>query len=126
MNNLRTTARLAGTALLVWRRADRDEAAGRPLRPWHGAAVMVGVAFVVLTPSYSWYALLLVPLVALGARPAWLWVVAAGFPVYNGAILPTGHQGTRAISYGTAAVLVAASYAWSSRHPPATAEKVHR
>ena len=117
---------LAGTALLVWRRADRDEAAGRPLRPWHGAAVMVGVAFVVLTPSYSWYALLLVPLVALGARPAWLWVVAAGFPVYNGAILPTGHQGTRAISYGTAAVLVAASYAWSSRHPPATAEKAHR
>ena len=109
---------LAVTALLVWRRADRDETAGRPLRPWHGAAVMVGVTFVVLTPSYSWYALLLVPLVALGARPAWLWVVAAGFPVYNGAILPTGHQGTRAISYGVAAVLVAASYAWSSRRRP--------
>lgn len=101
---------LAATALLVWRHADRTEAAGAPPRPWHGAAVMVGVTFVVLTPSYSWYALLLVPLVALGARLAWLWVVAAGYPVYNAAILPTGHEDTRALSYGVAGLLVALAF----------------
>ncbi len=101
---------LAATALLVWRDAERREAAADPPRPWHGAAVMVGVTLVVLTPSYSWYALLLVPLVALGARPAWLWVVAAGYPVYSGGILPTGHQGTRAWSYSIAATLVVVAF----------------
>ena len=106
---------LAATAVLVWRHADRTEAAGRPLQPWHGAAVMVGISFIVLTPSYSWYALVLVPLVALGARPAWLWVVAAGYPVYSGEALPTGLQGTRVVSYGLAALLVAAAYAYGSR-----------
>jgi hypothetical protein len=90
---------LAATAVLVWRHADRTE----------------GVSFVVLTPSYSWYALVLVPLVALGARPAWLWVVAAGYPVYSGEALPTGLQGTRVVSYGLAALLVAAAYAYGSR-----------
>ena len=106
---------LAVTALLVWRQADRLEAAGAPPRPWDGAAVMVGVTLVVLTPSYSWYALLLVPLVALGARPAWLWVVAAGYPVYFSGVLPTGYGGTRVIAYGAAAVLVAAAYAFRAR-----------
>ncbi len=116
---------LAATALLVWRHAGRLEAAGAPLRPWDGAAVMVGVSFVVLTPSYSWYALLLVPLVALGARPAWLWVVAAGYPVYSSAVLPSG---TRAVSYGVAALLVAAAYARAARldHVRASAPPIVR
>lgn len=98
---------LTATALLLWRRAGRDEAAGLPPRPWHQAATMVGVTYVVLTPSYSWYALLLVPLVALGASRRWLWVVAAGYPVYFASSLPTGQAGTRALAYGLAAVLVA-------------------
>ena len=111
---------LAATALLVWRRADRLEAADAPPRPWDGAAVMVGVSFVVLTPSYSWYALLLVPLVALGARPAWLWVVAAGYPVYFSGVLTTGYGGTRVIAYGGAAVLVAAAYAFRAHRTTRT------
>ena len=31
------------------------------------------------SPAYPWYALLLVVIVALGARPAWLGVAAAGY-----------------------------------------------
>ncbi|MGV1036501.1 MAG: glycosyltransferase 87 family protein [Candidatus Nanopelagicales bacterium] len=43
-----------------------------PHRPWITAAVTVGVSFIVLTPAYQWYALLLVALIALGAPSRWL------------------------------------------------------
>jgi hypothetical protein len=47
---------------------------GDPDRPWLGASTMVATALLVTTPSYPWYALLLVMLVALGA-PAELLVL---------------------------------------------------
>ncbi|MBP7972991.1 MAG: glycosyltransferase 87 family protein [Candidatus Nanopelagicales bacterium] len=43
-----------------------------PRRPWITAAATVGVSFIVLTPAYQWYALLLVALIALGAPSRWL------------------------------------------------------
>ncbi len=92
---------LVATALLVWRRADRsaDE-------PWHAAAVMVGVSFLLMTPPYPWYCLLLVPLVALGARPVWLAVAAAPYLVYAAADLGHAYGGTRVIGYGLAGAVV--------------------
>jgi hypothetical protein len=50
---------------------------GDPDRPWRGAVVMTAAALAVATPSYQWYALLLVMLVALDGQPEWL-VFAAG------------------------------------------------
>ena len=68
-------ALIAGTAFLVARRTD-------PRRPWTGAMVLVGVTFAVLGITYPWYALLLVPLVALDGRGRWLGLAAAGYPGY--------------------------------------------
>ncbi|WSR66487.1 glycosyltransferase 87 family protein [Streptomyces sp. NBC_01198] len=51
---------------------------GDPERPWSGALVVTGTAFLLLTPGYSWYALLLVALVALDGRWEWLGTAAAG------------------------------------------------
>ncbi len=108
-------ALLVATALLVWRRADADERGGVPPRPWSHAAVMVGVAFVLIEPAYPWYALLLVPLVALGASPAWLAVAVAPYLVYAAVLFDHAYAGTRVVGYGAAALVVAASAAWRVR-----------
>ncbi|MFE9116298.1 glycosyltransferase family 87 protein [Streptomyces sp. NPDC007172] len=55
---------------------------GRPERPWAGALSLLGSAFLLLTPGYSWYALLLVALVALDGRWEWLTVAGAGAASY--------------------------------------------
>lgn len=58
------------TAVLVWRRTD-------PANPWLGQVVMIGTTLLIVTPHYSWYALLLVPFIALSRRWEWLAVPAA-------------------------------------------------
>ncbi|MFI8292229.1 glycosyltransferase 87 family protein [Streptomyces sp. NPDC085614] len=70
-----SAAALAALALAIWWRGD-------PGRPWSGALVTLGVAFLLLTPGYSWYALLLVALVALDGRWEWLAVALAGAVAY--------------------------------------------
>jgi hypothetical protein len=65
---------LAVVALAVLRYADPDQ-------PWRGAVVMTAAALAVTTPSYQWYALLLVMLVALDGRPEWLAFAAGGYYV---------------------------------------------
>ncbi|MDJ0384512.1 glycosyltransferase 87 family protein [Streptomyces sp. G-G2] len=55
---------------------------GSPQRPWSGALLVTGWAFFLLTPGYSWYALLLVALVALDGRWEWLGIALAGAAVY--------------------------------------------
>jgi hypothetical protein len=64
-------AAMAAVVVHVIRRGD-------PGRPWSGALVVTGTAFLLLTPGYSWYALLLVALVALDGRWEWLATAAAG------------------------------------------------
>ncbi|GGM37499.1 glycosyltransferase 87 family protein [Dactylosporangium sucinum] len=63
---------LAALALLSWHTADPDQ-------PWTAAATMAGGALLVTTPSYPWYAMLLVVLVAYGAPAEWLTVAAGGY-----------------------------------------------
>ncbi|MCU1480838.1 MAG: hypothetical protein JWQ19_1624 [Subtercola sp.] len=58
------------TAVLVWRRTD-------PENPWLGQVVMIGTTMLIVTPHYSWYALLLVPFVVLSRRWEWMAVPAA-------------------------------------------------
>lgn len=55
---------------------------GDPERPWSGALLVTGWAFLLLTPGYSWYALLLAALVALDGRWEWLAVAVAGAAKY--------------------------------------------
>ncbi|MBW8699711.1 hypothetical protein MBT84_08910 [Streptomyces sp. MBT84] len=68
---------LALTALYVWWRGD-------PARPWRGALVLTGTALLLVSPSYPWYSLLVVGLVALDGRWEWLTVTMAGTVLYLG------------------------------------------
>jgi len=55
--------------LVVWR--------ARPGDPWAAQALLIGATFLLVTPAYPWYALLLVPFAAMARRPEWLLLVAA-------------------------------------------------
>ncbi|MFI6148603.1 glycosyltransferase 87 family protein [Streptomyces sp. NPDC051109] len=79
---------------------------GDPRRPWSGALLVTGWTFVLLTPGYSWYALLLIALVALDGRWEWLGIPLAGAAVY--VLAPTLHfqPSLSNIAYGAAAALV--------------------
>ncbi|NED75244.1 hypothetical protein G3I51_23540, partial [Streptomyces sp. SID9944] len=90
---------LVGTAGYVWWRGD-------PLRPWRGALLLTGVALLLMSPGYPWYALLVVGLVALDGRWEWLTVPLAGTVLYLGGRLLPGVP-LQAWTYGTAAVCVA-------------------
>ncbi|WP_195910983.1 hypothetical protein [Streptomyces kaniharaensis] len=68
---------VAGVVLCVLRRGD-------PARPWSGALLVTGTALLVVAPSYPWYGLLVVALVALDGRWEWLAVPAAGQYLYLG------------------------------------------
>ncbi|MCP3820037.1 glycosyltransferase 87 family protein [Streptomyces sp. A3M-1-3] len=84
---------------------------GDPERPWSGALLVTGTAFLLLTPGYSWYALLLVALVALDGRWEWLGVAVAGAAKYvTGRAFDDVYEantvGTTAYAIAAAAVLV--------------------
>jgi hypothetical protein len=66
---------LACVAWWTWRRTD-------PLKPERTATIMVGVAFLVTTPSYGWYAGMLLALVAISEQCEWLPVVLAPMLTY--------------------------------------------
>ena len=56
---------VAVVAGLCWWKAD-------PTAPWLAQLVLIGTVLVVVSPRYSWYALLLVPFVVLSRRWEWL------------------------------------------------------
>ncbi|WP_395365943.1 glycosyltransferase 87 family protein [Streptomyces sp. YH02] len=104
---------MAGASLYVMRRGD-------PHRPWSGALLVTGWAFALLTPGYSWYALLLVALVALDGRWEWLGVALAGPAVYVFGQVFDHRQPTAAIAYGLAVLLVLGATAVRRRHETGT------
>lgn len=61
---------LLAVGVVVWRLTD-------PSDPWLGQLVMIGVTLALVTPRYPWYALLLVPMVAMTGRWEWLAVPLA-------------------------------------------------
>ncbi|MEV6250799.1 glycosyltransferase family 87 protein [Streptomyces sp. NPDC051742] len=97
---------LAAVAVAVWWYGDPD-------RPWSGALTTTGTAFLLLTPGYSWYALLIVALVALDGRWEWLGVALAGAVAYLAG--PTVGYGAATGAYAVAAVGVAVGAAWRRR-----------
>lgn len=92
---------LVATAVAAWRRSD-------PKRPWNTAVVTTGVFLLVSTPAYSWYAILLVVLVALSNRPEWLAVAAAGYLAQYASNFHLSGTAAQRIGYGAAAVIVVA------------------
>lgn len=58
------------TAVLVWWKTNPDA-------PWLGQLVMIGTTLLIVSPRYPWYALLLVPFIALTGRWEWFAVALA-------------------------------------------------
>jgi alpha-1,2-mannosyltransferase len=58
------------TAALTWWWSNPDD-------PWLGQLVMIGVTLLIVTPRYPWYALMLVPMIAMTGRWEWLAVPLA-------------------------------------------------
>lgn len=58
------------TAVLVWWKTN-------PSAPWLGQLVMIGTTLLIVSPRYPWYALLLVPFIALSGRWEWFAVPLA-------------------------------------------------
>ncbi|MGH3151066.1 MAG: glycosyltransferase 87 family protein [Streptosporangiaceae bacterium] len=96
---------LAVVALLVLRFSDPDQ-------PWRGAVVMTAAALAVTTPSFQWYSLLLVMLVALDGRPEWLAFAAGGYyaaePNMGNLTVPNRYHD--AVAYGVPVLVVAAGW----------------
>jgi hypothetical protein len=61
---------LAVLAGLVWWKSNPDD-------PWLGQLAMIGGTLLIVTPRYPWYALLLVPMIAMSGRWEWLVVPLA-------------------------------------------------
>ncbi|MEU4498674.1 glycosyltransferase family 87 protein [Streptomyces sp. NPDC023998] len=91
---------LAVTVHVMWR--------GDPDGPWNGALLVTGTAFLLLTPGYSWYALLLVALVALDGRWEWLAVAVAGAAKYVGVYMGVKPDGLGTTVYAVAAIVALA------------------
>ncbi|MFG2292375.1 glycosyltransferase family 87 protein [Streptomyces sp. NPDC048603] len=85
---------------------------GDPERPWSGALLVTGTAFLLTTPGYSWYALLLIGLVALDGRWEWLGVALAGAAAYM-TVRAVADAGT--VMYGVAALAVVCGWALRRR-----------
>lgn len=84
---------------------------GDPARPWAGALLLSGSLLLLLTPEYSWYALLVVPLAAMDGRWEWLGVVLASAVSYQ--------FGPATLAYTLAALAVLAGWAvrrWRGSH----------
>ncbi|WP_084958467.1 glycosyltransferase 87 family protein [Thermoactinospora rubra] len=95
-------ALLALVMLHVLRRGD-------PGRPWHGALPVAGSLLLLVTPAYSWYALLVVALAAMAGRWEWLGVALAGAVAYLSG--PATVPGPATLAYGLAASAVLACWA---------------
>lgn len=60
---------LAAVAVTWWRTD--------PTAPWHAQTILIGTALLIASPSYTWYALVLIPFIALSRRWEWLTVPVA-------------------------------------------------
>jgi hypothetical protein len=101
--SLATVAAVAVGAATLWVVMSREDhtAAGR-------ARQLVGVAFLVATPVQPWYATLLIAIAVLEGAWQWLFVAAAGYPLYFAEVLDAPARPVGVASYGIAALVVVA------------------
>jgi hypothetical protein len=88
----------------------------RPEVP-RGAAVLVGALLLAVTPVQPWYAVTLLAVATVAAKPAWSAVAVGGYPYFFAVLLDSPHAvAIGRASYGMAlAVLVVARWKYSSR-----------
>jgi hypothetical protein len=89
---------LLGLALYVWRATDAA-------RPWDGQVLMVGGTLLIVSPSYPWYALLLLPFVVLSARYEFTAIAPVLALMYFTGAEPYGQLAAR-LGLGAAVVLL--------------------
>ena len=63
-------AALAVAAVVVWRTTDARNV-------WHRQATMMGLTLLIVSPSYPWYALMLLPFIVLSGRWEYVAVILA-------------------------------------------------
>jgi len=98
---------VAGAAVWVWAR--------RPPAPV-GAAVLMGTLLAAVSPVQPWYAVTLLAFATLAAEPAWVALVAAGYPYFFAVILLQPHRaGIGELAYGASAAAILASASWAPR-----------
>lgn len=91
--------------------------ARRPPAP-EGATLLLGALLLAVTPVQPWYAVTLLALAAVAARPAWAAVAVAGYPYFFAVILDSPRAvAIGRLSYGLALVAVAISYRRSPARP---------
>ncbi len=88
---------------------------GDPQRPWRGALVVTGAAFLLMTPGYPWYALLVVALVALDGRWEWLGLPLAGVAQYVTARAVDDGAWVGTLGYAVAGAAVMVGWALRAR-----------
>ena len=71
------TAALVIVAVLLLAVAALVTVFSDPSRPWLGQLVMIGATLVIASPRYPWYALLLIPFVAMSGRWEWMLIPLA-------------------------------------------------
>ncbi len=102
---------ILGTGILLWRRTDPD-------RPWDSQVLFVSVVLLVVSPTYVWYALLLLPLIVLSGRYEYFSVVVALTMLYLSTPLPESMVTARSALAGAVLVLLAA-WIWRRQRPGA-------
>ena len=81
-----------------------------PAHPWLGQLVMIGSALLIASPRYPWYALLLLPFIALTGRWEWLAV-----PLALTLRLLIPEEELRQLSTGVAVLLIVGMAIWRHR-----------
>ena len=95
-------ALVAVAAWAIWRRPE----------PPVACAALLGALLLAATPVQPWYAVTLLAVATVAARPAWALVAAAGYPYFFAVILDAGHQpAIGRAAYGVALAGAAASAA---------------
>ncbi len=114
------TAVLAGagvTAAAGWVVARRPDVA-------RGCAALIGALLLAVTPVQPWYALTLIAVATVAARPAWTAVAVAGYPYFFAVLLDSPHAvAIGRASYGLALAVVMLGAVFRRRppgqaHPP--------
>ena len=86
------------------------------MRPAMSALLLFGAAFLVATPSQTWYSVLLVCFAILTGRLEWLTVAIAPYPLYVTALIHENSLLAGRLSYGVAAAIVLVVYVARTRH----------
>jgi alpha-1,2-mannosyltransferase len=89
---------LSATAVLVWWKTN-------PASPWLGQLVMIGTTLLIVSPAYPWYALMLIPFIALTRRWEWFAVPAA---LTVRLLIPNHYVSLAALSFAALVVVVGA------------------